>query len=565
MKEKTKKLLKKLVPVVITTTVVATVLAGCNQDKGQNTKPVDPVDPKPPIEQTQATVSQIMADVREYQEFDLLNKFNDVAVNIVADNIEDNEAIPLSYAIENHNFVVVAENENGSFTSIALPISSACEDYIRNHTTKQDLILGVAGLSGSTMIEESGKATIVTKIKQAISEIEGNVAEIENAAPSQVNNYVAEGDKVDLAELFGDDRSAAYLREDGSVVAFVFDEEKCEITMKHYVVDGAKDMSATQIVAAIKNGASAATSTQLRFDEDLQLPPLETPVVETITVGEIFDQNFADLSFDADIEAAFQKLYNTAYKNSTGTTMFYNLDKEKNQLRIFFNLHALNQDSLIEIYMATPQVMQDLQSGAKLAVISCAGLNTDEQINKDEVALIVGELEFAKGDISNKISEFANLTARQIEAVPYVTNSTEVSSPCDYAKKLFPDKKIVAAYVSDVQMKQSDGAGYFDTGYFDSFKYGFAVKDGAEIKIETGTILVPHYTNSTAESAYAWFLDNEGYKLLNAETTIVSNPTMANEQTAQPSAFNISLPVDVIGDFDKTVQMVDAISQSFAK
>lgn len=564
MKDKSKKILKKFAPVAITMTITATILAGCNQNGGQTNKPVDPIDPKPPITQTEISVAEILADVERYNNFDFMSSLSDVAVNVVEKNVEDEEATPLSFAIENDNFVVVAENENGSFTSVALPLSEQCKNYVKNNTTKQNLVLRTAGLSASAMIKESEKEIAIKKITDAIEEIETNVAGINNAQPSQINNFVADGDKVDLAKLFGDKRSIAYIREDNSVVAFVFDEDKCKMTMKHFVVEGAENMTNAEIVAEIINGTANTASTNLRFDEDFTLPPLQKPIVETITVGEIFDQNFANLSFDADIEAAFKEIYYKAYSTTNSETLCFSIDKENQKLSLYFELHG-KKTSFNQLIVPLSEELLCIDKSHKDLVYEQALLNENEIVDKSKVQEIVSVINTAISQIKSKIADMSDLEVSDMNGKTFVTSTNDISNHTDYAKKLFPGKEIVAAYVGDVQMKQSDGAGYFNTGYFDSFKYGFAIKEGNQIIIETGTIIVPHYTNSTAESAYSWFLENDVYKLLNTEAIEVLNPIVVKEQNAGAASYNISLPVDVIGDVGKTYEMVDAVSQTFAK
>ncbi len=567
MKDKRKKILKKFAPVAITMTITATILAGCNQNGGQTNKPVDPIDPKPPITQTEISVAEVLADVERYNNFDFMSSLSDVAVNVVEKNVEDEEATPLSFAIENDNFVVVAENENGSFTSVTLPLSEQCKNYVKNNTTKQNLVLRTAGLLASDMIKESEKDATIKKITDAIEEIETNVAGINDAQPSQINDYVAEGEEVNLSKLFEDKRSIAYIREDNSVVAFVFDEDKCKMTMKHFVVEGAENMTNAEIVAEIINGTATTASTNLRFDEDYTLPPLQKPIVETITVGEIFDQNFANLSFDADIEAAFQKLYNTGYKNATGTTLFYNLDTDKSQLRIFFNLYRSEMNSLVEIYMTTPEILLDLEHGVKSTILNKALLDQNARVEKDNQTSILNQINETIINISLEIQEFANLTAKEIKTNSYGRNSTEVMNSFDYAKKLFPGKEIVAAYVGDMSARDYDSQN-FGTGYMCGFDIAVCYMEGDDISIFKSKILVPWYTNSTNQTLYESFLkgtEGQTYKLQNSETIIVSKPTIMKEQNAGAVSYNISLPVDVIGDVGKTYEMVDAVSQTFAK
>ena len=120
--EKAKNILKMAGKGLVVLGVGLTMLTACNQI-GQETNPSTDSDEnkKPPIEQVQISVSKILADMSEFKQLNLLGEFDDVALDIVDKNVEG-EADVLVYTVENHNFVV-AQNKDGSFTSIAVPLS----------------------------------------------------------------------------------------------------------------------------------------------------------------------------------------------------------------------------------------------------------------------------------------------------------------------------------------------------------------------------------------------------------------------------------------------------------
>lgn len=537
MKEKNYKLLKKLILVLFTTVAVATVLTACNGDNGQTSESGDQ---KPPIGQTEVSVSQILADIQEYNEFDHANSFNGVAAEVVKNNIEDSEATFLNYTVADHNFVVVAENKNGSFTSVALPISEECENYVKNITSKQTLVLNVAGLSASDMIKENEKDATVKKITDAIEKIESNVAKIADAEPSQTNNYIAEGDKIDLDGLFAEDRSAAYLREDGSVIAFVFDEEKCEITMKHYVVDGAKDMAAAQIVSAIKNGVSCATSTQLKFNEDLQIPPLDIQV-EMVTFEEIanqvFGENYSLPGFDELMNELLPKIVvgeriKLLFTGFEGDNFYIYIEIIATGGIQGFGKSEYIGNKLEDIIKYRTEVGSVFDSKNFLSTLkeSFAAAGSVEVGSSEETSLRLQILEY-KSQIEKacetiKASQKADFMNSTLQVV---TNT--VSNDEDYAQKLFPGKEIVAAYVGDLGGGSIDSS-HFGTGYYDAFKIATAYIDEDNIKVAVTEIYVPWYTNSTTESLYRSFLDNVRYEIVKEETTVVSNPIIVKNKEA---------------------------------
>lgn len=569
MKDKRKKILKKFAPVAITMAITATIFAGCNQNGGQTNKPVDPIDPKPPITQTEISVAEILADVERYNNFDFMSSLSDVAVNVVEKNVEDEEATPLSFAIENDNFVVVAENENGSFTSVALPLSEQCKNYVKNNTTKQNLVLRTAGLSASDKVKESEKEMAIKKITDAIEEIETNVAGINNAQPSQINDYVAEGKSVDLSKLFEDKRSIAYIREDNSVVAFVFDEDKCKMTMKHFVVEGAENMTNAEIAAEIINGTANTASTNLRFDEDFTLPPLQKPIVETITALEIMQQVFANFT-PYNFEAKAQEIVNNVYNRSDPhRIMFYSATDSG---IVIFSEDTTAKTSLCKTEYSGEigKNLKDLLSITTLEDLALLGnldLSASYEKGSSEHEDIVQTINNILVEYNELKANIENLQASSFKAARLATATNDISNHTDYAKKLFPGREIVAAYVGDMSARDYDSQN-FGTGYMCGFDIAVCYMEGVNISIFKTKILVPWHTNSTNQTLYESFLkgtEGQTYKLQNSETIIVSNPIIVKEQNAGAVSYNISLPVDVIGDVGKTYEMVDAVSQTFAK
>ena len=357
--------------------------------------------------------------------------------------------------------------------------------------------------------------------------------------------------------MFGENASYSFLREDNSVVAFELDDETGKMTMHHYVVDKMYGTTPNQIAAAITSGFATATSSIIKYCEAVKLPAIETPVVETITVDEIFEQNFANLNFDADIEAAFQKLYNTGYKNAVGTTLFYNLDKETNQLRIFFDLYRNDTNSLVEIYMPTPQILLDLQNGAKQTVLRICQLDGETQILKGNEAVVIEAVNSAKEQIVAKIVEIANLTAREIKTNSYVRNTTDISNHEDYAEKLFPGKEIITAYVGDMGARLLRPDKFEDTSYISNFKMAFVVKEDGNFEIHEYVCFVPNYEAGTAnETLYLRFLNSDNYILDQHKVTVVENPIVAEEPVVELVMHDMTHPVNALDDIEQAVEML---------
>lgn len=568
MKDKSKKILKKFAPVAITMAITATIFAGCNQNGGQTNKPVDPIDPKPPVTQTEISVAEVLADVERYNNFDFMSSLSDVAVNVVEKNVEDEEATPLSFAIENDNFVVVAENENGSFTSVTLPLSEQCKNYVKNNTTKQNLVLRTAGLLASDMIKESEKDATIKKITDAIEEIETNVAGINDAQPSQINDYVAEGEEVNLSKLFEDKRSIAYIREDNSVVAFVFDEDKCKMTMKHFVVEGAENMTNAEIVAEIINGTANTASTNLRFDEDFTLPPLQKPIVETITALEIMQQVFANFT-PYNFEAKAQEIVGNAFsRDNVHKIMFYSATAEG--IRIYSQVQNSRKSFCETVYTGEAgTALQKLlkctsleEIASEFEIILTQTFDKNSQLQQD----FVDQLTNIASQLNSLKSEVENIQKANYKGTRLIMNTEDISNYEDYAKKLFPGKQIVAAYVGDMGPRRLTPDKFSDTSYSSNFEMAFVIEDKGNFEIHQYVCFVPNYENGTSsETLYLRFLNSSNYILEERETTTISNPIVVKQTKASATAYSVSLPVDVIGDVCKTYEMVDAVSQTFAK
>ena len=375
------------------------------------------------------------------------------------------------------------------------------------------------------------------------------VKAIENITPERVNEIFAGISDINLPSSFTDGYDFAVVsgvREDRTVVVFTGKNGKFE---DHVLsVDGKENMTNEEILAAIKSGTGFSKTTRtIDPSKKYEAPALEEkPVDETITIGEIFDKNFSNINFSADVESAFQNIYSRRFSGYQVNTLFY--AQEDNNAVVYVNIMS-NRDGRTSLYKLSFNSEVDLvhvNENLKEKILKQVGYSSSEKVDKSEGDAVKENIQNVIEDIKSQISTVGELQNQQVKREGLLNNTADEIDKPAFGAKLCKGKEVIATYVGAMSSRINDSAGMFNTGYYTTFETSVVYKENDQIIIKKDKIYVPYYNNSTNESLYNTFLsDTDGTKhnIESISTEVVNNPVIATEN-GKKAEYNISFESD---------------------
>lgn len=457
----------------------------------------------------------------------------------LADRAFGNGKEIIGFNVDDELISVVAEVTSSSLGSVTATISTQTRPLLEGDVKSS--AIERAGYTGDQEITESQKAQAVEDLTQAVEYIEQRICKISDGNISRVNYYPAEmtvrGD--DMFTVFGDVRS------DGTFVKIDVNA-KCEMYETVILVDGAKEMTPAETYAAYLDGAAytAGDTRKIDLDKLYSAPPIgqldpDTPGgdEETITIGEIFDQNFANIDFNDKLNDMFVDIVKIGYPDATSVDpMFY--DENGNKTTVYYEMIRGGRTYFGGLTFPTPD---GLPSGENLeaVILQQLGLNSSTEVPVDETAKYVSLIGNAINSYDlGSVADGLTITDLQNKIYNFSTSDQLPAPSNDFGEALMQDigasGTIIATYVGDLSGR-GYATGIFDAGYLKAFDIVAVYQNGDEISIVTTECLVPWYTNSTNQSQYEEFVKDGGiYKLRDTQTTTIENPidlyVMVNEK-----------------------------------
>lgn len=455
----------------------------------------------------------------------------------------------LGYNIADGIISVVATVTDGSLGSVAAVISVQTQPYLDGDIKKM-VLKDAGGYTIEQQIAESQSAQVAASITEAFEEIVGRIDRISEGNLRRVNYYPFEQtmQNGDLLCVFGPVRS------DGSFVKLDVSENG-EIVETVILVQGAENMQQEEVYDAYQNGAEfvsgeprpidtskAYTSPptgQLQPDPDWGGSNPDNPNPdnpgdedeETITIGEIFDQNFANIDFNDKLNDMFVDIVKIGYPDATSVDpMFY--DENGNKTTVYYEMIRGGKTHFGGMTFPTPDRLPNGEN-LEAVILQQLGLNASTEVPVDETAKYVSLIDNAINSY-NLSSVVGGLTVADLTNKIYgsATNNSLPAPSNDFGEALMQDMgasgTIIATYVGDISGRGFDSTGIFGTGYLNVFDITVVYKNGNTISIVTTECLVPWYTNSTNQSQYEEFITQNGtYRLRDTQTTTIENPTAA--------------------------------------
>lgn len=461
----------------------------------------------------------------------------------------------LGYNIADGIISVVATVTDGSLGSVAAVISVQTQPYLDGDIKKM-VLKDAGGYTIEQQIAESQSAQVAASITEAFEEIVGRIDRISEGNLRRVNYYPVEQTMQNGDQLcvFGPVRS------DGSFVKLDVSENG-EIVETVILVQGADEMQQEEVYDAYQNGADFVSGEPRPIDTDKlytqpptgQLQPdpdwggsnPDDPTPggdeETITIGEIFDQNFANIDFNDKLNDMFVDIVKIGYPDATSVDpMFY--DENGNKTTVYYEMIRGGRTYFGGLTFPTPD---GLPNGENLeaVILQQLGLNASTEVPVDETAKYVSLIDNAINsyDLSSVVG---GLTVADLTNKMYgiATNNSLPAPSNDFGEALMQDMgasgTIIATYVGDMSGEILDSAHRFDTGYYADYDLVVVYQTEGGINITTAAIYNAWYTNSTNESLYANILNGtKDYQIASSTTTTIENPidlyVMVNENDSR--------------------------------
>lgn len=444
-----------------------------------------------------------------------------------------------SYGVEDGKFQVLSM-AGDRLSSVVVELPEETLNYL-NGDVKEN-VLDRAQLTADQQVKESERQQIVDRLTSAVEYIESQIGNISNLPASRVN-YYADGE---IQENVNDKTLFSVLGPvlaDGSFIRYDV-RENGNLFETVIVVPNADGKTEEQIYEAYFSGNySLGASTEVDLDAEYTPPTPTDPdnpnpdnpgggeEEETITIGEIFDQNFANIDFSNELNQMFTGLIQKGFTNTENIEVLtYTL--ENSQLNIYYEMTRNGLASFNKLSLDTPEIIETIQTNLKDYILQQLGYSSNSEVDKKDADEYVDQMNNIVAQIVDEILAVVSETGiRDMSNETYGRNGANApENVTDFGEALMEDLgaegTIIATYVGDMSGRGFDSTGIFGTGYLSVFDITVVYKNGDEISIVTTECLVPWYTNSTNQSQYEEFVKQNGnYRLRNTQTTTIENPT----------------------------------------
>lgn len=507
-------------------------LAACN-DSGSSGQSGSTGEEDPPAEKT-VSVADVYDGMGVSMDFDgMLEK--------EADELADETygaADVKSYGVEDGKFQVLSM-AGDRLSSVVVELPEETLNYL-NGDVKEN-VLDRAQLTADQQVKESERQQIVDRLTSAVEYIEGQIGNISNLPASRVN-YYADGEtqeNVNNETLFS---VLGPVLADGSFIRYDV-RENGNLFETVIVVPNAEGKTEQQIYLDYHNGNySLGSSTEVDLGAKYTPPTPTDPDnpdpdnpgdedEETITIGEIFDQNFANIDFSNELNQMFTGLIQKGFTNTENIEVLtYTL--ENSQLNIYYEMTRNGLASFNKLSLDTPEIIETIQTNLKDYILQQLGYSSNSEVEQKDADEYVDQMNNIVAQIVDEILAVVSETGiRDMSNETYGRNGTNApENVADFGEALMEDMgaegTILATYVGDMSGEILDSANRFDTGYYAQYQITVVYQNSDQIYITTGTIYNAWYNNSTNESLYANLLNGtEDYQIVSTTTTTIKSPT----------------------------------------
>lgn len=499
---------------------------------------------------------------------------NDSAADIIYDEIK--EAVAEEYNVAKNKVELCSvriDGEGHEPTTVVAKIDNKKvvllqyeTDTINEHLPRdiESLVLNEAGYTAQDKVDQDKQSQVDAEFTSAVNAILARFATISDEITLvKANEIFSEFSSTTSVPGFENCEGIilSNIREDGTAVAFTYEYG---VYQDHVLkVEGRENMTDAQIMAQIAAGNFTKETRTIDSSKTYATPALEEkPVVETITVGEIYDQNFANVDFSAKLEEAFQNIYGNYFTGMNVDTLFYAQNNKK--VDLYSNIEYKGGQNFYKLTFDCDLDLTSLSENSKNVVLDNLGLSQLDEVEKNNTDEIKNRIEAEIKTIQSQISKISDIQdVSQKNLLAGTKDNIDVNA---FGEKLCPDKEVIATYVGAQTGKTNDSAHEFNTGYYTQFKVVVVYLENEDVVVENNLIYAPYYNDSTNESIYNTFLtgeENKNYKVVSKETQVISGAVIADQP--QAASYQIVGEYIIEGlDEESTKIAADALASYFA-
>ena len=536
--KKSRKNWLKFTAAILTMAGTVSALAACNKE----TEQPGPGPGPDPVEET-TTVSLIYDGMGVSMDFDgmLETEANELAQETYG------SADVKSYGVEDGKFQVLSM-AGDRLSSVVVELPEETLNYL-NGNVKEN-VLDRAQLTADQQVKESERQQIVDRLTSAVEYIESQIGNISNLPASRVN-YYADGEtqeNVNNETLFS---VLGPVLANGSFIRYDV-RENGNLFETVIVVPNAEGKTEQQIYEAYFSGNySLGSSTEVDLDAEYTPPTPTDPdnpnpdnpgggeEEETITIGEIFDQNFANIDFSDKLNEMFIDVVKIGYADaSTVDPMFY--VENGSQTTVYYEMIEGGRTYFGGMTFPTPDGLPSNENLEDI-ILEQLGLDGSSEVSVDDVDRYIALMRDAINsyDVSSIID---GLTMADLQNKIYNFSTSDIlpASSNAFGEALMEDMgaegTIIATYVGDYGAPIIDQGHVFDAGYISNINVAVVYEDSGVIYIDVLRVTVPVYNNERgdAEAIYQHILEEgeHGSSLQDRTTITASTATAAASSEA---------------------------------
>lgn len=431
----------------------------------------------------------------------------------------------VSFGIEQGALSVISLN-GGALSSVVVSLPEEVVDILNDELSS--VLLKEANLTQNQTVSASEKEQVKQKLFEASQSVQSQIGEVSSLTYGTQNSYITGSVRQNGS---GSVSVLGAVRSDGSVLLFdVLSDGK--LSQSVFKIENAQSMTEDELWQAVTDGSLQPAS---QSDIDLSAVYAPPAVEEKITIGEIFDQNFANIDLSAELEKAFQKIYSTGYTSSTAETKFYAVNENTNELSLYFELTRNRNGALSfnELKFLVPASIAQINGDMEDYILGLAGYSSQDEIETSKETQALDAIQTVVDLILDDIAAVGNTELSNLSSRTIINHNEEITNPNTFGEALLEDMgeqgDIIATYVGDMSGKGFDTENLFGTGYLCEFQVTVVYSDGNQVMIVSTEVVVPWYTDSTDQSLYSEFISQDGqYLLRNTETITIANPVFVD-------------------------------------
>ena len=527
--KKSKKLWLKLTAGILTMAGTVTALAACNNTTTNQPDNPNPVDPNPPEQTISVSLIYDGIGVSMDTKAMLQNEVVQIAENVYGD------ADVKAYGLKDDDLQVISM-VGDELSSVVVSLPQETIDYLKGDV--KDSVLSKAGLTPQQEVKESEKSQIVEKISNAVDYIESKIGAISDLPVGNVN-YYTKGEATENA-----DKTFSVIGpvlEDGTFQIFDISTNS-DLYETIISVPGSANKTPEQIYQDYYNGNYIASASKLidlnsTYTAPKPIDPSDPggEVEEKITIGEIFDQNFSNIDFSAQLNDMFVNVVKIGFSDAQNVNPIFYVEGDA-KTTIYYEMQRGGRTYFCGMTFPTPNGLPNGEN-LKETILAQLGLSETEEVLVEDKEIYIEQIrkEINSFDV-NTIIEDLTISDLQNKGYGSATNASLPASSNAFGEALLEDMrvegKVIATYVGDMGARQIDSGNMFDnSGYYSRYSMTVVYQTSNGISITSCDIYNAWFTDSTNESLYGNLINGtKDYQLGTPKTETIDNPLMLNEK-----------------------------------